>query len=88
MINLTTVRHDPGKIVHVFDTPDRHTKAVSALLLTNDEQHLVSGGWDNQVKVSASSTYQFSENTLQQLSVFWVGMGSEYGTGDTDVYQT
>ena len=52
LINLTTLRHDPGKIVHVFDTPDRHIKPVSQLLLTSDEQHMISGGWDNHVKVS------------------------------------
>jgi hypothetical protein len=41
MINLTTIRHDPGRIVYVFDTPERHTKPVSVLLLGNDEQHLI-----------------------------------------------
>lgn len=51
VINLATLRHDPGKIVHTFDTTERHVKPVSALLLTTDEQYMFSGSWDKQIKV-------------------------------------
>jgi len=83
MINLTTIRHDPGRIVHVFDTADRHNKPVSALLLTNDEQHLISGGWDNQVKVSTALRLEFHDSILISISPECKkAMGSEHGPSD------
>jgi transcriptional activator SPT8 len=47
-INLQTVRHEEGKVLHVLK---KHTSAVSVLCLTNDEQSLLSGSWDRQVHV-------------------------------------
>lgn len=52
-INLTTVRHDPGTTHHVLR---RHKGPVSAMALTNRDSELVSGGWDEAVHVSTSST--------------------------------
>jgi hypothetical protein len=72
MINLTTIRHDPGRIVYVFDTPERHTKPVSVLLLGNDEQHLISGGWDNQVKVGHKYDQALDLVLILLLSLYFV----------------
>lgn len=48
-INLCSLRHEPGQLRHVLR---RHTAAVSALALTNDDTELISGGWDRSVHVS------------------------------------
>jgi hypothetical protein len=72
MINLTTIRHDPGRIVYVFDAPERHTKPVSVLLLENDEQHLISGGWDNQVKVRHTCGRVLNSALILLLSLYFV----------------
>ena len=82
-INLTTLRHDPGKIVHVFDTPDRHSKPVSQLLLTSDEQHMISGGWDNHVKVSGSGRTIETQRLMKQRIAHDIGVGLEHGAGST-----
>jgi WD40 repeat protein len=50
-INLYTLRHEPGQLRHVLR---RHTSAVSALALTNDDTELISGGWDRGVHVSVN----------------------------------
>ena len=47
-INLQTVRHDEGKVLHCLK---KHTSAVSVLQLGHDEQFVLSGGWDRQVHV-------------------------------------
>ena len=49
-INLQTVRHEEGKVLHCLK---KHTSAVSALLLGYDEQFVLSGGWDRQVHVQS-----------------------------------
>ncbi|KAJ9094013.1 hypothetical protein QFC20_006993 [Naganishia adeliensis] len=51
-INLTTLRHAPGTIVHALQGPQGHTKAVSALCLSSDETSAFSGSWDQTIKVS------------------------------------
>lgn len=50
-INLQSVRHEEGKVLHVFK---KHTSAVSVLQLGNDEMSFLSGGWDRQVHVTLS----------------------------------
>ncbi|KAL7748337.1 Transcription factor spt8 [Sorochytrium milnesiophthora] len=45
-INLFTVRHDEGTVVH---TLRRHTRATSALALSTDEQSVLSGSWDTLI---------------------------------------
>ena len=47
-INLQTVRHEEGNVLHCLK---KHTSAVSVLRLGNDEQFVLSGGWDRQVHV-------------------------------------
>ena len=49
-INLQTVRHEEGKVLHCLK---KHTSAVSVLRLGQDEQSVLSGGWDRQVYVNA-----------------------------------
>lgn len=51
-INLCSLRHEPGQLRHVLR---RHTSAVSALALTNDDTELISGGWDRSVLVSGGT---------------------------------
>ena len=45
-INLQTVRHGEGTKVH---TLRKHTSAVSVLLLSPDEQSVLSGSWDKTI---------------------------------------
>lgn len=45
-INLYSVRHDEGKVQCVLK---RHTSAVSAMQLTEDQRGVVTGSWDHQV---------------------------------------
>lgn len=47
LINLTTLRHSPGTIVH---TLKGHVGPVAALALSSDETALLSGGWDSTLK--------------------------------------
>lgn len=47
-INLQTVRHEEGRVIHCLK---KHTSAVSVLQLGHDEQSFLSGGWDRQVHV-------------------------------------
>ena len=49
-INLQTVRHEEGKVLHCLK---KHTSAVSVLRLGNDETFVLSGGWDRQVHVQS-----------------------------------
>ncbi len=46
-INLFTIRHEEGKIAHVLKG---HSSPVSVLLLTQQEEHVVSGSWDKSIK--------------------------------------
>lgn len=50
-INLFTLRHAPGTLVHALQGPEGHAKAVSALALSSDETSVFSGSWDQSVKV-------------------------------------
>ncbi|KZV86553.1 WD40 repeat-like protein [Exidia glandulosa HHB12029] len=43
-ISLFTIRHDPGRVVHVIQG---HQKAVSAMCLAPDEKGAYSASWDN-----------------------------------------
>lgn len=45
-IRLQTLRHDEGKDIALLR---QHTSAVSSLILTSDEQSLLSGSWDKRV---------------------------------------
>lgn len=45
-INLQSVRHDEGKRITCMQ---RHTNAVSALLLVPDEKSVLSGSWDKNI---------------------------------------
>lgn len=45
-INLQTVRHDEGKLIHSLR---KHTSAVSVLNLAQDERSVLSGSWDKTV---------------------------------------
>lgn len=45
-INLQTVRHDEGKLIHCLR---KHTSAVSVLNLAQDERSVLSGSWDKSV---------------------------------------
>lgn len=45
-INLQSVRHDEGKKIHCLQ---QHTNAVSVLTLAQDEQSILSGGWDKNI---------------------------------------
>jgi transcriptional activator SPT8 len=47
-INLFTVRHHEGKLIHSFRG---HKGIVSVLRISPDEQTLLSGGWDKSVKL-------------------------------------
>ncbi|GHJ89303.1 hypothetical protein NliqN6_5705 [Naganishia liquefaciens] len=62
-INLSTLRHAPGTIVHALHEPEGHTKAVSALALSSDETSVYSGSWDQTVK-------QWDLNTGQVVRTF------------------
>lgn len=59
-INLYSLRHEPGQLRHVLR---RHTAAVSAMALTNDDTDLISGGWDRSV-------HQWDLNTGQVVRSF------------------
>ena len=48
-INLFTVRHEEGKLIHVMRG---HQSPVSVLKITPDERGLVSGSWDKSCKVT------------------------------------
>ncbi|KHN94397.1 transcription factor SPT8 [Metarhizium album ARSEF 1941] len=45
-INLQSVRHDEGKKIACLQ---RHTNAVSSLMLAPDEKSVLSGGWDKNI---------------------------------------
>ncbi|KAJ9118653.1 hypothetical protein QFC22_003873 [Naganishia vaughanmartiniae] len=62
-INLTSLRHAPGTIVHALQGPDGHTKTVSALCLNSDETKAFSGSWDQTIK-------QWDLNTGQVIRTF------------------
>ncbi|KAJ9126073.1 hypothetical protein QFC24_002345 [Naganishia onofrii] len=62
-INLTTLRHSPGTIVHALHGPEGHTKTVSALCLSSDETKAFSGSWDQTIK-------QWDLNTGQVIRTF------------------
>ncbi|KAI9292689.1 WD40 repeat-like protein [Neoconidiobolus thromboides FSU 785] len=47
-INLYTVRHEEGKLHHVFR---EHGEPVSVLKTFNNEKALISGSWDKSIKI-------------------------------------
>ncbi|KAG9004261.1 Transcription factor spt8 [Tulasnella sp. JGI-2019a] len=60
-VNLTTIRHEPGRSHHTFSA---HNKGpVSCLALTPDEQGFFSAGWDGDTK-------QWDLNTGQMVRIF------------------
>ncbi|KAH7913716.1 WD40 repeat-like protein [Hygrophoropsis aurantiaca] len=60
-INLFTVRHDPGRLVHVF--ANGHRGAVSSVALDHDEKGFFSAGWDGEA-------FQWDLNTGQTVRKF------------------
>lgn len=48
-INLFTLRHSPGHLVHALKG---HTSVVSCLSVLPGEQGLLSGSWDGSIRVS------------------------------------
>jgi len=52
-INLYTLRHAPGHMVH---TLRGHQSVVSCLSILPGEQGLLSGSWDGTIRVSTSFT--------------------------------
>ncbi|KAK2466865.1 hypothetical protein APHAL10511_001123 [Amanita phalloides] len=59
-VNLFTVRHDPGRLIHVMNG---HRGHVSALALDADEKGFFSAGWDGE-------TIQWDLNTGQRTRHF------------------
>lgn len=49
-VNLWSVRHEEGKIQYVFKA---HKAPVSVMTLAPGEKSLLTGSWDNLVKVSS-----------------------------------
>lgn len=56
-INLFTVRHDPGRLVHVL--ANGHRGPISALSIDHNEKGFFSAGWDGEATVS----YHFDSAT-------------------------
>ena len=66
-INIQTVRHEEGKVIYCLK---KHTSAVSVLQLGNDEQSVLSGGWDRQVHVSPpTSAITISSNDYNRNGI-------------------
>ncbi|KAJ8509526.1 hypothetical protein ONZ45_g8311 [Pleurotus djamor] len=59
-INLFTVRHEPGRLCHVFT--GGHRNRVSALSLDHDEKSLFSVGWDAEALQWDLNTGQIVRN--------------------------
>ncbi|KAG1756701.1 WD40 repeat-like protein [Suillus paluster] len=60
-INLFTVRHDPGRLVHVL--ANGHRGPISALSIDHDEKGFFSAGWDGEAT-------QWDLNTGQVIRKF------------------
>ncbi|KAG0707686.1 WD40 repeat-like protein [Suillus ampliporus] len=60
-INLFTVRHDPGRLVHVL--ANGHRGPISALSIDHDEKGFFSAGWDGEAT-------QWDLNTGQAIRKF------------------
>ncbi|EMD38271.1 hypothetical protein CERSUDRAFT_152998 [Gelatoporia subvermispora B] len=58
-INLFTVRHEPGRLVHSMF---RHRGPVSALALQHDEKGFFSAGWDGEAVQWDLNTGQLARN--------------------------
>ena len=69
-INLHTVRHSPGHLVHSLKG---HTNVVSAMTLLPNEKGFLSGSWDGSVRVSIALSFRDSGHCLIQI-----GMGFEH----------
>ncbi|RKP03339.1 hypothetical protein CXG81DRAFT_3084, partial [Caulochytrium protostelioides] len=52
-VNLWSVRHDEGTLIHAFR---HHTKAVAAITILPDEHGFVSGAWDRGTRVQSLDT--------------------------------
>ncbi|KJK74780.1 hypothetical protein H634G_09824 [Metarhizium anisopliae BRIP 53293] len=59
-INLQSVRHDEGKKIACLQ---KHTNAVSSLMLAPDEKSVLSGGWDKNI-------FDWDLNTGQTIRSF------------------
>ncbi|KIJ44025.1 hypothetical protein M422DRAFT_208260 [Sphaerobolus stellatus SS14] len=63
-INLFTVRHDPGRVVHTLT--GGHTRPVSSMTMLHGEKGFISAGWDG-------NAVQWDLNTGQTVRTFWHG---------------
>ncbi|KAF8350650.1 WD40 repeat-like protein [Amanita rubescens] len=91
-INLFTVRHDPGRLIHVMNG---HRGPVSALSIDTDEKGFFSAGWDGEVIQWDLNTGQtvrhFTAHGSQLTAVSlrpsgWFGVApSSYADGDTEM---
>lgn len=80
-INLFTLRHDPGRLIHVMN--GHHRTPISALCLDYDEKGFFSAGWDGVAIVSVSSLY------TKSIVIFGAtAMGSKYGAKRSKLYRT
>src|ERR1700730_3523765 len=64
-INLQSIRHDCGKNITCLQ---KHTSAVSALTLAQDEKSVLSGSWDKNV-------IDWDLNTGQPKAIFQTSAG-------------
>jgi transcriptional activator SPT8 len=60
-INLCTVRHEPGRLAHVFNSGHRG-QPISSLCLDYDETAFFSGGWDGDAILWDLNTGQLIRN--------------------------
>jgi len=80
-INLFTVRHDPGKLIHVLHG---HRGPVSALSVDHDEHGFFSASWDGEATVS--SMHAAGSMISAEVSFPCTAVGFKHRTGRPKVY--
>ncbi|KAG1905805.1 WD40 repeat-like protein [Suillus fuscotomentosus] len=79
-INLFTVRHDPGRLVHVL--ANGHRGPISALSIDHDEKGFFSAGWDGEATQWDLNTGQgirrFTAHGAQLVAIAVRPLGSPY----------
>lgn len=71
-INLQSVRHDEGKLIHCLR---QHTSAISVLDLAQDERSVLSGSWDKTIidwdldSGKAKRTFQGSGGQISAIEI-------------------
>lgn len=81
-INLFTVRHDPGKLIHVLHG---HRGPVSALSIDHDEHGFFSASWDGEATVSPVPAA--GSMTSAEVSIPCTAVGLEHRTSRPKVYR-